>query len=86
MLPARDEQLVTKFRVEIFVPGLGMLTEQNPLADRPISLSARRAFLFPMWSGSRDSHPDRRAHNAKCCCYTTILMKPPVGLAPMNTG
>lgn len=26
------------------------------------------------WSGSRELHPDRRVHNAKCCCYTTILI------------
>jgi hypothetical protein len=32
---------------EIFVPGLGLLLEQYPLADRPISLSARRALFFP---------------------------------------
>jgi len=33
--------------VEIKVPGLGMLLQQDPLADRPISLSARRAlFVF----------------------------------------
>jgi hypothetical protein len=57
--------------VEIIVPGLGLLFEQNPLADRPISLSARRAFSF--WSGSRDSHPDRPLHGRRCCCYTTIL-------------
>ena len=25
------------------------------------------------WSGSRELHPDCRVHNAKCCCYTTIL-------------
>jgi hypothetical protein len=30
--------------IEIFVPGLGLLSEQNPLADRPISLGVRRAF------------------------------------------
>ncbi len=34
---------------EIFVPGLGLLLEQNPLADRPISLSVRRVFL--LWTG-----------------------------------
>ena len=27
----RDEQLVSKFRLEIFVPGLGLLVEQYPL-------------------------------------------------------
>jgi hypothetical protein len=32
--------------VEIIVPGLGLLFEQYPLADRPISLSACRAFLI----------------------------------------
>ena len=48
----RDEQLSSKYRREINVPGLGLLFEQNPLADRPISLGARRAFSF--WSGSLD--------------------------------
>ena len=28
------------------MPGLGLLPEQNPLADRPISLSVRRALSF----------------------------------------
>ena len=28
------------------MPGLGLLLEQNPLADRPISLGVRRAFAF----------------------------------------
>src|ERR1051325_9615861 len=32
--------------VEIFVPGLGLLFEQYPLADRSISLGARRAFFI----------------------------------------
>jgi hypothetical protein len=31
---------------EIIVPGLGLLLGADPLADRPISLSARRAFSF----------------------------------------
>ena len=43
----RDEQLLIQIpALEIFVPGLGLLSEQNPLADRPISLGARRAFSF----------------------------------------
>ncbi len=32
--------------IEILVPGLGLLNEQYPLADRPISLSARRALFL----------------------------------------
>jgi hypothetical protein len=33
--------------VEIFVPGLGLLSEQNPLADRPISFGrSPRIFHF----------------------------------------
>jgi hypothetical protein len=33
------------------------------------------AFAPPkIWSGSRDLHPNRRVHNAKCCYYTTILI------------
>jgi hypothetical protein len=33
--------------VEIIVPGLGLLLEQNPLADRPISFErSPRIFIF----------------------------------------
>ena len=39
--------------VEIIVPGLGLLLEQYPLADRPISLSARRALSFGQEAGIR---------------------------------
>ncbi len=31
MFLLRDEQLASKFRRLIFVPGLGLLSEQNPL-------------------------------------------------------
>ena len=71
----------------------GSLTVSNhPCWSDNLQHSAHRN-----WSGSRDSHPDRRVHNAECCCYTTILMAcqaaagrrrlgPPVGLAPTNTS
>src|SRR5258708_18436959 len=42
----------------------------------------RQIIIGLNWSGSRDSHPDRPLHGRRCCCYTTILMAPPVGLAP----
>ena len=75
MLSLRDEHLSSKYRREIIVPGLGLLLEQSPLADRPISLSARRAFLlFPRSvanarrsEGIQDfTFPSCRAGGARC--------------------
>ena len=61
---------------EILVPGLGLLSEQNPLADRPISFErSPRIFIFCNGSGSRDSHPDRLLHGERCCGYATVLSK-----------
>jgi hypothetical protein len=44
----RDEQLSSKCRREIIVLGLGLLLEQNLVADRPISFGrSSRIFYFP---------------------------------------
>ena len=39
-----------------------------------VVLERRRTHVAEDWSGSRDLHPNRRVHNAKCCYYTTILI------------
>jgi hypothetical protein len=49
--------------------GDSLTVSNHPCLSDNLQLSAHRN-----WSGSRDSHPDRRVHNAECCCYTTILI------------
>jgi hypothetical protein len=43
----RDEQLAIQIPAfEIIEPGLGLLSEQNPLADRPISFERSPRIFF----------------------------------------
>lgn len=62
--------------VEIFVPGLGLLSEQNPLADRPISFErSPRIFHFQISQGRRELLPTVQVMSGAAHCYITNLRK-----------